>query len=38
MFGGALTLLSRYGAFGLVMGFLGLASAFIYWSFTREPQ
>jgi predicted MFS family arabinose efflux permease len=38
MLGGALILLSGYGAFGLVMGVLGLASAFIYWSFTREPQ
>jgi predicted MFS family arabinose efflux permease len=38
MLGGALMLLYGYGAFGLVMGVLGLASAFIYWSFTREPE
>jgi DHA1 family inner membrane transport protein len=38
MLGGALILVSGYGAFGMVMGVLGLASAFIYWSFTWEPQ
>ncbi len=35
---GALLLIYGYGAFGLVMGALGLAAALIYRVSTREPQ